>query len=186
MSYSRYYLFGVDGSVLEDRELRNGHGAGPVIWDHLSRSRWGGEVSWYMGNDERFWDPTEYNTVNADLLRSTFDGALVPREGFVAFVAALRTMEVDPSHVNHWPAICEWISAQADNERVLGLGIYHTSVGDDPWHPWVPDEHDGGEYELIDPRHAPHRAFAPTEAPAPGPAAVAPDAAAAGPEATQR
>jgi hypothetical protein len=142
MSHSEYYLFRQDGSLSEKTRMGNGFGSSPVLWDYLCKKYLGPTMSW-LSNITRFWNEEALNqslsTDDRFLLHMTYDQALLPRNEFRR-AAELLNPFTSKERVSHWPEIVKMLLESADDEEILGFGIYSTSVSDNLWQYEVEDE----------------------------------------------
>lgn len=169
MSSSQYHFFGINGGAPIATIVRgNGFGSHPVIWKYLCKK--------YLDSDcwlltvEQFWKEPEkiLHRMTPDdrfLLRVTYDGFLIRREDFLRLSGILRRLLADGPY-NHWTfgiddklCICSVLENLSENPAILGMGVYATSVSDDPWRTCPPQDEDGneleGEYGWVDARTAP-------------------------------
>lgn len=134
------------------RELSNGWGSAPVIWDALSQRYLGKQPYGYSGGDmQPLWDlwkdasvPESYRAVH--LL--TLDRMYVLRKDYARMAKDIRAFLAEfPVGVgaNHWPAIAEFLESDAD---IPAMGLRCTSVSEDPFcGEWNEEK---GEYDQPD------------------------------------
>lgn len=159
MSSSEYYLFGLDGSELETKEARNGHGSASVIWGKLCEKYFGSSHAWLTSDYKdgplaKLFSRANANDLPEDervCLLLTADRIVLLREYFTRAADALnRFLAGYPTnYVNHWPEIAAWLRESANREDVLGFGVYSTSVSENPWCKFDPEAE---EYVWVDAR----------------------------------
>ena len=120
-------------------ELRNGHGWSPSIWKRLLTIHGGSGAIYYDGPAlDRLWQAIETLPEWQQIpLVLTFDTGVIPFQVFDAAADALdefeRRLPANPDHVNHVPAVAALLRTQPE---VPLLGMYGTSVSDNPFDPW--------------------------------------------------
>ena len=158
MSYSQLIVFR-NGLAEGDAEFRNSHGVCPMVWtalctkyrtliypdDPLTRAtyrdiftEWGD--LWAAAKERltlRAWEHLA--------LQFTYDNALVKRRDFTALADALERFEDAhnlPGRVCHLTAIAARLRELMLEDDVDAVGLYGTSVGENPWweHDPAPDE----------------------------------------------
>lgn len=140
MSYTELIPF-IDGKPIPGIEFRNAWGGSARIWSSLFDAhviKQHQYDSWLSnnGNDQRLWDiakredvPLFARTVHA----FTFDRFYVRRDNFEAFACALDSFVKHypvVGKVDHLPKWREYFS-NADCDAV---GVYGTSVSENPWY----------------------------------------------------
>jgi hypothetical protein len=127
-------------------ELSNSWGSAPPVWEALSNRYLGTTVSYDGGNggwmqrlDELWllwkrWDiPQEYRLV----LMLTFDRAYVAKRHYARMFMAIDRFLTDfppkSGTVNHWRRIMHVLHVQDGMDGVPGIGLYCTSVSEDPF-----------------------------------------------------
>lgn len=159
MSHSALIVF--RNSVAEtDSEYRNGHGSAPVVWSALARKyerhiypndplthppirspfdEWGD--LWKAVKDKR----VELRPWEWIALQWTYDNALVRGDKLCVVADALERFadaHALPGRVCHLEAMAARMRELAA-EGVDAVGLYATSVGDNPWHEWSRPDDDG-------------------------------------------
>lgn len=145
MSYSEYYLLGETGLV-DEIEMRNGHGSMPVIWDYLFQKYCTKTSKWdnWMSSYHKLRAATPRMTDGERILFALGrEPVMLPKALFPVMWEALELImpNVPDNRVNHWPAVIEWMKKERD-EEVVGFGMYATSVNDNFWVVQDPDEVD--------------------------------------------
>lgn len=157
MSYTELILF-KSGKADSAIEFQNAWGGSARIWDalfvaHVPKKH--EYDSWICDpHDRRLWDlasrkdlPIFERAVHA----FTFDRFYVRRENFARFAADLRLfVEKHPAgeRVDHLPAWAKWLDENPDVEAV---GLYGTSVSENPWHRSKSCQHCGNETDETEP-----------------------------------
>lgn len=152
-------------------ELRNAHGWAPSIWRRLLIHH-GYDEHWFWDESDESGLLTMWKTIE-ELpeweqvpLVLTFDTGVIPCMAFLSAADELdefdRRLPAPEGHVNHVPAVASILRSAPE---VLFVGVYGTSVSDNPFDPWD-EEADApgsgiplGEMYLLD-RHrelVPHR-----------------------------
>ena len=131
-------------------ELRNGHGWSPSIWGRLL----GPDGVWWRENGEleRLWQSIETLPEWQQIpLVLTFDTGVIPFQVFDAAADALdefeRRLPANPDHVNHVPAVAALLRTRPE---VPLLGMYGTSVSDNPFDPWDFEADEPGSGILVE------------------------------------
>lgn len=124
-----------------DLELGNAWGGAWALWEYLYKKH-------FPSSKEKFLDTKELSKIDDIVdddsqplservgLFLTFDRALIKREHVELCVGPLRelasaiTAARDPSYVNHWPAIAEWVASVKLPKNALGIAMNVTSVVD--------------------------------------------------------
>lgn len=141
MSYTALLPF-VDGRLQSGVEFRNAWGGAARIWDALFKAHVPKKHeydSWICGggDDKRLWDlakrldlPLFERAVHA----FTFDRFYVRSENFSKLANDLRAfVQRYPvnGQVDHLPEWARWLDK---NHSVEAVGLYGTSVSENPWH----------------------------------------------------
>lgn len=150
MSYTTVVALWPGERIATLKELSNGHGSAPVIWDALCQRYLGlrpfGWISsdltklWALWRDERV--PLHQRAV----LMLTFDRAYVTSDNYARMALdirdCLRDLQPPSEYVNHWPTIAALL---ADKPACPAIGLHCTSVSENPFlGPWNEEreEHD--------------------------------------------
>ena len=140
MSYTTLIIF-KDGKPNRGIEYRNAWGGAPRIWDALFNAyvpKKHEYDTWVTSpNDRRLWDlairedlPMFERAVHA----FTFDRFYVRSEHFGQLASDFRSFVARypaGEYVDHLPAWAKWLE---ENSGVEAVGLYGTSVGENPWH----------------------------------------------------
>lgn len=166
MSRSELYLFRKDGEAFPQEEFRNGWGSAPRVWGALIHKH---KFEMYPGktpkelefvnaisNAEDLWTLAEKKAFTLtwwelNLLRWTYDNAVLRREDFPLMIASILEFEkAYPAgdRVNHLPRIREVLEAVAEDPEILGTGYYHTSIVDNPWTVYNSETDESRPYNL--------------------------------------
>lgn len=136
-----------DRRPVELLEVRNGHGWSPSIWRRLLLHR-GASEHWMSDDTEllRLWhEVEELEEWQQAPLVLTFDTGVVPCTAFEWAAEMLeefdRRLPAPATHVNHVPRAAELLRSGLE---VPLLGVYGTSVSENPFDPFEYDE-DGEE-----------------------------------------
>lgn len=168
MSYSQVLAVTPDRRPVSLLELRNAHGHSPSIWRRLLQHNGLGD-DWF-NNDaglNKLWREIEtLDHWQQVPLVLTFDTGVIPWQEFESAADALDEFEKrcpsNPDHVNHVPAIAALLRSKPEAPFV---GIYGTSVSENPFDPWDYDKDEPGhgiplsEFYVIEP----HRKWLPKE-----------------------
>ena len=131
------------GIILTGNEYGNSWGGAAFIWDALCKKydvkdqygyssfeAW--KILWNKVRDEEILlTPEEHN-----VLHFTYDNALVKGEDMQLFADSLRKFSDEhgkEGRVNHCRSMARDIEQHIKEGDVDGLGLYATSVGEDPW-----------------------------------------------------
>ena len=140
MSYSTLLALYPGEKFEEIRELRNGWGSAPIVWDslckkYLNGARWmidreaGG--LWNLWTDDRI--PVHLRAV----LLMTFDRAYIAKKDYARAAADIEKFLEDfpeDNRVNHWPEIAALLKSDPEYPA---FGIHCTSVSENPFQgPW--------------------------------------------------
>lgn len=171
MSYSTLYVFPEDGIAKAVARYQNSHGTGPFVWTTLCEKHLRPDQSRYMldawvilwdevkaGNVKLEW--WEYNT-----LLWTYDNVLIKGRDLPLIAKSLRQFQAvhgDPKRVCHLEAVAAEIEKLTDPVP-LAIGMWITSLSDNPWAVYVEAEedyvaynlHTGTKHELVELRDAP-------------------------------
>lgn len=158
MSYTSLYAIYKTKAVCI-KELQNGWGTGPSVWDYIS-VKCNGDHFNIHGDDDKFWDLWKDSRLSDDeraVLLSTYDYAFVEVRYLEEFSKACKVVHpkiIDKTRWSwsHFEKIGECAAAlyKKHDYRCLGLGIGCTSVCD-PWEFWKPEQNKSwGVYDLIE------------------------------------
>ena len=124
------------------KELKNGHGSGPAIWDYISTKCDGKRFNMFGPDLESFWKLWKDNRLTKNeraVLLCTYDMGFVEVERLQDFAAACKEVHERILADTQWTwSHFEEIGNAADalsknhDHRCVGLGIGCTSVSD-PW-----------------------------------------------------
>jgi hypothetical protein len=127
--------------------LRNAHGWAPSIWDRLLAHH-GHETLW-INNDaglNALWQQIETlpEWQQAPLVL-TFDTGVIPFQAYEWAAQQLdefeRRLPSNPDHVNHVPTVADLLRT---NPEAPLIGVYGTSVSENPFDPWDEEKDDSG------------------------------------------
>lgn len=127
--------------------LQNGHGWGPSIWSRLLQHH-GLSDRWYRDDSalNKLWQSIETlpEWQQAPLVL-TFDTGVIPFQAYEWAAQQLsefeRRLPERPDRVNHVPAVAELIRTMPE---VPLIGVYGTSVSDNPFDPWDEEKDEEG------------------------------------------
>lgn len=143
MSCSTVLAITPDKRPTELAELRNSHGWGPNVWSRLIGERW-----WLNDGQELDALYVAIDTLpqwQQVPLLLTSDLGILPARFFEWGIDSLLEFEArvpsDPKYVNHVPAVIEILKAGPEADYV---GVWGTSVTENPFDPWVYDEDEPG------------------------------------------
>lgn len=147
MSYSEVLAVTPDRRPIKLLELRNAHGHSPSIWRRLLVAH--GHSEHWMSDDkplDQLWHSIETLPEWQQVaLVLTFDTGVIPWQEFEATADALDEFEKrlpsNPDHANHVPTIAELLRSKPEAPFV---GIYGTSVSENPFDPWDYDKDEPG------------------------------------------
>lgn len=172
MSSSEYFIFDGEGKIVDEIEMRNGHGSMPAVLDYLclkylepvSADTYGDFVN------IRYGDPSDFLCIDAlfkarnteewmtpeDIFLLDFiawrDNCLVKGEDFAWFSNLLRygvggsgSRGPGKGRVNHWTKVSEWLGVQPTEGTYFGY--YATSVSENPWEGRKPEPEEGATDE---------------------------------------
>jgi hypothetical protein len=123
------------------KELKNGWGSGPAVWDYISLKCTGERMPSFGDNKEfwKLWKSDKLTTNEKAVLLSTYDMAFVEVDRLKEFSEACHCLHekiISDTHWkwNHFDSIGDSALELSKNHdrRCLGLGIGCTSVCD-PW-----------------------------------------------------
>jgi hypothetical protein len=150
-------IYGVFKTTATHRaSFRNGHGTAPLIWGYLNTHFLGREYNgWLFADNGPLWKLVSDERVPL-AIRIThafcMDLAYCPASRIAELASACdetgRVCARD-QHVNHWPAIAEYLSLYKPRTRELGVGISCTSVSD-MWIDWRQTRDKGTPWNLFD------------------------------------
>lgn len=147
MSYSTVLGVIPDQRPTRLLELPNGHGWSPSIWSRLLAHH--GHSTHWINNDaglNKLWQSIETlpEWQQAPLVL-TFDTGVIPWQAFDWAAAMLSEFETrlpsEPDYVNHVPAVAELLRSAPE---VPLIGVYGTSVSENPFDPWDEEADDSG------------------------------------------
>lgn len=124
-------------------ELRNSHGSAPPVWEAMA-GRYLGVTKSYdypksgwmqLGNELwNLWERRDIPIEHRMVFMLTFDRAYVAKKDYSRMAEAIRKFLVDfppnPAATNHWQRLYNLFVSDPD---IPGIGLYCTSVGDDPF-----------------------------------------------------
>lgn len=128
-------------------ELSNSHGSAPPVWEAMASQYLGiskaydyPNKGWMQLGDELWslWKRTDISVEHRLVFMLTFDRAYVAKKDYPRMARAIRKFLKDfpphPGHANHWSEIAELLEGNPD---IPGIGLYCTSVSEDPFTgPW--------------------------------------------------
>lgn len=143
-----------DNVASESYEFRNSWGGAARIWHSLFESyieKKHEYDNWMTAaKDGRLWKVWRDDRVS-DAERVVYwmccDNALVKRENFAAMASALREfatkhpVDGNVCHLEAWAKVFDESDAEA-------IGLYATSVGDNPWHGWNEETYENEPYDI--------------------------------------
>lgn len=153
MSYCKVIEFrrGKPGNSLE---CANAWGGAAFIWSALFdvyvKDKNIPYHTWLSDENSKLWrlhTRTDIEPALRNVLRSTFDYALVYRKDFKCFAGDLRyfvTWAGTHNKVCHLPAWADFI----ERSKAQAVGFYHTSVSEDPWYVYDNDNDKMVPYSL--------------------------------------
>lgn len=143
MSWMELKVINKDGDVLTAEEYKNAWGGAAFIWDALCKRYDVKDKYGYHSFDawNILWNKVRDKEINLrpfehNVLYFTYDNALVRKEDMELLAKSLRLFDEEHKYqfrVNHCLAIADTIDKYTNDNDVCGLGLYATSVGDDPW-----------------------------------------------------
>ena len=141
MSTTTIYNVILGESVTQIMELRNSHGAAPVIWDVLTeRVLKRTAYSWITSGSDDLWPVWEDKSLPLfarAVHAMTFDRVYVERAHFVRAAADIREFltwaPISVERVNHWPAIAKLFESLVEDESIGAIGFDQTSLGESLW-----------------------------------------------------
>lgn len=163
MSYSEIMIANADGDLCGALELRNSHGTAAMVWTALCR-KYADKMydrlqkpPYELMMWEDLWKATQDGRVELrwwewNVLNWTYDRALIKGEDLETFVSSLRMFEEAhalPGYVCHLPATADYLVGLLTGERPRAIGLYATSVSDNPW--WVRsgnEDEEGRSYNI--------------------------------------
>lgn len=118
-------------------EFPDGRGSAPVVWDAMCQHWLGWMEFGYWGCIERLGSLYRRRDIpehQRAVLMMTYDRAYVVRRDYARAAQDihkfLADFPQDTNRVNHWPRLAEIFEA---NPEIPALGLYCTSVGDNPF-----------------------------------------------------
>lgn len=158
MSYTETKYVTSTGDVVDGTEYRNSHGICAFVWEALLRRYRPHESNGPFGGAwGRLWKDEAAGTLSVEpfehnVLHFTYDNALVRREDCATLVESLRKF------VAAHPAdgrVCHLAEVADEVERELArdagwqaLGLYGTSICEDPWSAWDPEAEESAPYNI--------------------------------------
>ena len=147
MSYSTVLGVVPNKRPVELAEFRNSHGWSPSIWRRLLVHH-GYSEHWFSDDAGlvALWDSVESlpEWQQAPLVL-TFDTGVIPAQAFLWAADQLdefdRRLPENPTYVNHVPAMAALLRRLPE---VPLIGVYGTSVSDNPFDPWDDEADDHG------------------------------------------
>lgn len=126
------------GEKVEDlKELRNSHGAAPVIWNEIAKKYLGLRDYAYSSRTDDLWplcERPDMPTHHRAVLMMTYDYALVMKADYRQAAADIRAFLDDfpprAGYVNHWGAIADVFDGNPD---CPAIGFHMTSLSEDPF-----------------------------------------------------
>ena len=125
------------------KEYRNSHGSAPVIWEQMAREYLNCTKSYeypnlgWMQLGNKLWDlwkDPRVKTEHKIVFMLTFDRAYVAKKNYKRMADAIRVflkdLPIPSDYSNHWPAFADLFDSDPD---VPGIGLYGTSVGENPF-----------------------------------------------------
>lgn len=141
MSYCEIVTFERNKAVTA-AEYGNSHGGQPRIWDCLYnkyvKDHRKEHDSWLFGNTKALWalaDRKDLPLFERAVMAFTFDYATVEKANFKRFAGHLRefvTAYPVPGRVDHLPSWAKFF----DECTSKAIGLYGTSLSDNPWFEW--------------------------------------------------
>lgn len=136
MSYSTIYAVFPGEKVEVITELRNGHGAAPVVWGAICEQYFGNSSAWLFDGEKLWplWKDDRLAPAHRAALLMTYDRAYIAKADYARAAADIRAFLADypipPNRVNHWPAIAELLELDPEYPA---MGFDHTSCSDSQW-----------------------------------------------------
>jgi len=141
MSYTTIIHVYPNDKIESGKELSNSHGSAPFVWNLLCQKYCGTKPYGYFTGRAldrlcpRYRDQS-VPLAHRAVLAMTFDFSYVAKKDYAQAAQHIREFLEefkDNTHVNHWP----WIASMYEaNPNVPGIGIYHTSVSENPYMKW--------------------------------------------------
>lgn len=140
MSSTTVKVIHADKSIHDIASLGNSWGSAAFVWTALANRYFGKDFMW-LGNPEnsqKVWDlyfNPRLNYCERVVLFSTFDHAIIEREGFNEAAFCFAEFEAQHRQMNQ---ICHMgtisgLLLEYDKDPVLGMCFHQTSVAEDPW-----------------------------------------------------
>jgi len=146
MSYTSFLLIYPKKEVIYYEEYKNAHGAAAFVWSALCNKYFGDEFAW-LHNDKKsqnlwdLWKDTTLPEYERAVLMMTFDRMCIVKRDFQRAIDDITKFQVEylkiyPDRVNHWNDIAMTIAKADFYTDAPAIGIYHMSVGDNPYTHW--------------------------------------------------
>jgi len=151
MSYTTIINIWPGEKIEEGTELRNSHGAAPIVWNAMNKRYLHGRDHGWLSSDMRniwdLWGITAVPLHQRAVMGMTFDHVIVLREDYGRAAKDIRQFLKDfpetYTGVNHWPVIAEMYEGNPD---VPAIGIWQTSISENPYEgEWDEKEEKEGE-----------------------------------------
>jgi len=140
-----------DGAVQDLRTLHNSWGSAPVIWRAFCVKYIRCAESGFMHGDtikeiSALWQDETIPEHHRALLMMTFDRAYVSKTNYEMAASDIQKWLIDfppkDGQANHWPEIMRLFQ---DGPECEAIGIYHTSVSENPFTgPWDEEKEEEG------------------------------------------
>lgn len=157
MSYSTLYVLDKDGLMQPDIELANAWGSGAFVWTVLCdkyRKQLSGDSFLFRDWGELIHrrDELPLTWYEYNVLEWSLDWSIVRVQDFRLFIESLEAFSAehhgDGRRVNHMPAIARRLRELLEKQEGYGVGIWNTSVSDDPWTVYENDEDGYRRYDI--------------------------------------
>lgn len=169
MSYTETRIFRKDG-LFGGNEYKNSHGFAPYIWDKLYKryvfapklSELGFGEPWqhinraWITDSESVWalaKDRRLSFVERGVLETTFDHCLIDQRNLKRVAEFFdRFLEMHPHEdrlVCHLEGIAKEFLELSEDQSVVAVGLYVTSLSDDPWEDYYERSFDGMDEEDI-------------------------------------
>jgi hypothetical protein len=136
------YLLDLENKKIIDAvEYKNSWGSAPYIWDKMATTylHWS---SWLRSDCDPLWklfDDNRIQPYQRAVLGMTFDKAIISSDYYKRAVDDIRrflqTFPPDPTHVNHWAEIADYIERLKESADTC-IGFWMTSVSGNPLFTW--------------------------------------------------
>lgn len=134
MSYTTIKAIYLNDRVEDLEELKNSHGAAPVVWDAMSQQYL--NKAYFLADDKLWplWKAAYIPVHQRAVFMMTFDCAYVAKKDYKRAAVDIRKFLQDfpPifGNVNHWPHIAELFESCID---IPAIGFQMTSTAEDLW-----------------------------------------------------